>query len=225
MIAPRAVSAGGSRRHGAFLERAPSASIPVGATTGSTRRTWMTLFRCRARSEPASRLAQAPFICVRQLDDIASRWIACKSIEGAYDAALDWRVETLEIAPCPCRENPAAAGAQATSRLISSAEITSPRAICALASRAPSSSSGVVGSSESSSTVCRSFSFAVMPYKVASRPAAPKATALRPPVPSRRRAPGPCSRSAWHDWHKSWHAGPLNKRKPVTVRLVARSGE
>ncbi len=146
---PDALQARATRtRGGAFLEPAPSVSIPVGASTGQDPQDVDDpCFGVALEANPPVAYAQAPFICVRQLDDIASRWIACKSIEGAYDAALDWRVKTLEIAPRPCRENPAAAGAQATSRLISSAEITSPRVICARASRAPSSSSGVVGSS------------------------------------------------------------------------------
>src|SRR4029077_17875384 len=92
---------------------------------------------------------QTPFVSIRQLDDIASGRIAREPIEGTHDAALDRRVKTLEVASRPRRDDPAAARAQATWRLISSAESTSPRAISARASRAASSSSGIVGSSSS----------------------------------------------------------------------------
>ena len=41
-----------------------------------------TCFGVALKANPPVAYVQAPFICVRQLDDIASRWIACKSIEA-----------------------------------------------------------------------------------------------------------------------------------------------
>jgi hypothetical protein len=42
---------------------------------------------------------QAPFVGVRQLDDIPGRRIAGQPVQSADDAALDWRVEALKSRP------------------------------------------------------------------------------------------------------------------------------
>jgi hypothetical protein len=73
---------------------------------------------------------QPPFFGTYQLDDISSWRIARESIEREDDTALHRPIKALEVPGRPSRKDPAAAVAQATSRLISSAETTSPRAIC-----------------------------------------------------------------------------------------------
>ena len=93
---------------------------------------------------------ESPFVVgARQLDDVAGRGIADEAIERLNDPSLYGTIEPSKVATGPRREDPAAArlGAQANSRRISSAEMISPRAISALASATPSSSSGVTGSS------------------------------------------------------------------------------
>ena len=43
---------------------------------------------------------QAPFVGIRQLDDIAGRWVVCEPVKRADDATLDRPVETLEVTSC-----------------------------------------------------------------------------------------------------------------------------
>lgn len=76
---------------------------------------------------------QAPFVGIYELDDIPGRGIVGQPIERINHSLLNWAVEALEVTSGACREGPAAV-VQATSRLISSAESTSPRAICWAAS-------------------------------------------------------------------------------------------
>src|ERR1700686_3262905 len=84
-----------------------SASIPVGATTRQdTQDVDDAGLGVALEAHPPVADPQAPFVSVRQLDDIASRRIAREPIEGTDDAALDRRVETLEIPPRPRRDDP-----------------------------------------------------------------------------------------------------------------------
>ena len=100
MTAPRVVSAGGSRGPELSLNLPRRPSIPVGTTTGQyPQDVDNPCFGVALEATRPVTYAQTPFIYVRQLDDIASRWIACKSIEGAYDAALDWMSRRLKSRP------------------------------------------------------------------------------------------------------------------------------
>jgi hypothetical protein len=92
--------------------------------------------------------AQAPLVLnSSELDDVTGRRLTRETIERVNDPSVDRWVQALEVASRAAGKDPAAAGAvQANSRPMSSAEITSPRAICSRASRNPSFSSGVVGS-------------------------------------------------------------------------------
>jgi hypothetical protein len=131
-------------------------------------------------ADPPVANTETPFVGVHELRDISGRRIASQPIECINHSPLNWAVEALEVTSGACREGPAAV-AQATSRLISSAESTSPRAICSAASRAPSSSSGVVGSSSTGALSSRSASASRLFCRRTMKPSASCASASESP--------------------------------------------